>query len=130
MTKIVGLRLQGKALGCEAGTTSLYMDRLSIGAWEKVQLTAWQSGVETAWFDAVFIAANLRLSRSPDGQWETRPIDAPIGVHEQFLIIEVPPWHTEDKDKTLLLYSREHAADWVYADWARRGAVLTVEVLG
>ena len=83
---IVGLRLDGKAIGVDPGwTVSVYADRDVVRGWEEIELTRHDDG----FWSAHFVAANVELSIQPDGGLETRPAGT-YGGYEQLDALTFP----------------------------------------
>lgn len=72
--------LNGKYIGVEPGTTKVYADRLSGGAWEELDVTQ-----ADGYYLVHFRTANLQLSIRPNGQLDTRPAGTD-GAWEQLSI--------------------------------------------
>lgn len=82
----------GKYVGVQPGTTTVYADRSSGGSWEEVELTPRGDG----FFDARFVAADVQLCMTPTGALEPRPAGM-VGVWESL-------YATDQPDGSSLLY--------------------------
>ena len=80
---MTGLRAStGLAIGVQPTMpTVVYADRKVVSVWEAVTITP-----HGDWADVVFNAAQVRLTITPGGRFETRALAAPIGSWEQLAL--------------------------------------------
>lgn len=76
----IGLRLNGKYLGIEPGTLTVYANRDALGSWEAAEVTTHPTFV-----DVRFVAANRQLTITPGKALESRPAGA-IGEWEELFL--------------------------------------------
>ena len=92
---LVGMRLKGKFIGVQPGTTVVYSNRDALGGWETIELTALNDGL----FSGRFVDADKQLSIQPDGSLQTRPAGT-VGAWEKF-------YATDQPDGASLVYRKE-----------------------
>ena len=76
----VGLKLNGKFIGCEPGTIYPYADRENQGLWESLEIIE-----SDGYYSARFISADRQLSIQPGGRLETRDAGF-LGLYELFTL--------------------------------------------